>query len=176
MDLTSWDEIAPVLSVLSPIIVILLSGLWFNNSLEKLKSRLQANQVIVQKRAEIYAEIQEPLNDIYCYIKRVGKWKTLTPEDVIDRKRKVDQKMHSTRPFWSNEMQRSYKEFMDTCFVTNRGHMANAGIVAEAIKFQELDSWRDEFDEYFHGKFVESKLDQANNKLMKALSKDFGVD
>ncbi|PSU99762.1 hypothetical protein [Photobacterium kishitanii] len=176
MDLTNWDKIAPVLSVLSPIIVILLSGLWFNSSLEKLKSRLQANQAIVQKRAEIYAEIQEPLNGIYCYIKRVGKWKKLTPKDVIDSKRKVDQKMHSTRPFWSNEMQLAYKEFMDACFVTNRGHKANAGIVAEVIKYQELDSWKDEFNEYFEGNFVESKLDQANDKLMKAFSKDFGVD
>jgi len=176
MNLTSWMELAPVLAVVSPIVVLLLSGLWFNRSLEKLKIRLQASQAIVQKRAEIYTEIQEPLNDIYCYIKRVGKWKTLKPSDVIERKRVVDQKMHATRPFWSEQMQKSYQEFMDVCFVTYRGHKINAGIVAEVAKFQELSSWEVEFSSYFDGNFNEPKLDKANDKLMRSLSIDFGVD
>ena len=176
MDLTTWNDLAPLLAVLSPIVVILLSGLWFNKSLEKLKSRLQTSRAIVQKRSEIYTEIQDSLNDIYCYIKRVGKWKTITPEEVIERKRLVDQKMHATRPFWSKGMRDAYKDFMDVCFVTNRGHKINAGIVAEVVKYQELDSWKDEFIDYYDGSFDESKLDQVNNKLMAALSKDFGVE
>ncbi|QUM85465.1 hypothetical protein [Moritella sp. 28] len=176
MDVDSWLKVAPILAIVSPIIVLLISGLWFNRSLEKLKSRLQASQAIVEKRANIYVDIQEPLNDIYSYIKRVGKWKTLTPSDVIECKRKVDQKMHATRPFWSKQMQKSYKEFMDICFVTNQGHAINAGIVAEVAKFQELDSWESEFTAYFTGEFDESKLDKANDKLMSSLSKDFGVD
>jgi hypothetical protein len=176
MNLTSWIELAPVLAVVSPIVVLLLSGLWFNRSLEKLKSRLQASQAIVQSRAKIYTEIQEPLNDIYCYIKRVGKWKTLKPSDVIAHKRVVDQIMHATRPFWSKQMQKSYQEFMDVCFVTNRGHRINAGIVAEVAKFKELESWKYEFYAYFDGDFNEEKLDKANDKLMRSLSKDFGVD
>jgi len=176
MDLTTWKDLAPLLAVFSPIVVLVLSGLWFNQSLEKLKSRLQTTQAIVQKRAEIYTEMQEPLNDIYCYIKRVGKWKTITPEKVIRRKRFVDQKMHATRPFWSKGMQDAYKEFMGVCFVTNRGHIVNAGIVAEVVKYQELDSWKDEYIDYYDGGFDESRLDQVNDKLMDALSKDFGVE
>jgi hypothetical protein len=176
MDLDSWIKVAPILAIVSPVVALFLSGLLFNRSLEKLKSRIQASQAVVEKRAEIYAEIQEPLNDIYCYIKRVGKWKTLKPSGVIERKRKVDQKMHATRPFWSKQMQESYKEFMAVCFVTNRGHTINAGIVAEVAKFQELDTWESEFIAYFSGDFDESKLDKANDKLMSSLSQDFGVD
>ncbi|GAC02871.1 MAG: hypothetical protein ACKVI8_20150 [Paraglaciecola sp.] len=175
MDLTTWKDLAPLLAVFSPIVALLLSALWFNRSLEKLKSRLQITQVIVQKRAEIYTEMQEPLNEIYCYIKRVGKWKITTPEQVLAHKRFVDQKMHATRPFWSMGMQAAYKEFMDVCFVTNRGHKINAGIVAEVVKYQELNSWKDEFIGYYDGSFDESRLDQVNDKLMVALSNDFGV-
>ena len=176
MDFTYWKNYAPLLAVFSPIVVIILSGLWFNRSLEKLKSRLQTSQAIVQKRSEVYSEIQEPLNHIYCYIKRVGKWKSLTPEEVINSKRLVDQKMHTTRPFWSKAVRDVYEEFMQVCFVTNRGHTVNAGIVAEAAKYQDLDSWESEFIDYYAGSFDESRLDQVNDKLMAAFSKDFGVE
>ncbi|MEP1446175.1 MAG: hypothetical protein ABJK37_08705 [Paraglaciecola sp.] len=176
MELTSLKEYVPLLAVLSPIVAVFVSGFWSNRSLEKLKSRLQASQAIVQKRVEIYSEIQESLNDIYCYIKRVGKWKTLTPIELINRKRLVDEKMHATRPFWSKGMRDAYKEFMDVCFVTNRGHKVNAGIVAEVVKYQKLDTWQNGFKEYYDGSFDESKLDNVNDKLMAALSKDFGVE
>jgi hypothetical protein len=176
MDLLSWEGMAPILAVFSPILVLLLSGLWLNGSLEKLKSRLQKSQALVQKRAEIYSEIQEPLNDIYCYIKRMGKWKKQTPEEVLECKRIIDQKMYSTRPFWSKDMQFAYEDFMNTCFVTNRGHTVNAGIVAEVVKYKELDTWKEDFLGYYDGDFDESKLEKVNDKLMSAFSKDFGIE
>lgn len=176
MDLENWETIVPILAVFSPILALLISGLWFNRSLEKLKNRLQMSQAIIQKRAEIYSEIQEPLNNIYCYIKRVGKWKDFTPKDVVEFKRLVDQKMHATRPFWSKEMQVAYKDFMNICFVTNRGHKEDAGITAEVAKYKNLDSWKEEFEDCYGGTFNELKFDQSNSNLMSALSKDFGVE
>lgn len=176
MDLPPWKELAPIFAVLSPIFVLLLSGLWLNKSLEKLKSRLQLNHAIIQKRADIYAEIQEDLNSIYSYIKRVGNWKALTPMDILEHKRKVDQKIHSTKPYWSKDMLNNYNYFMKTCFVTNRGHKIDAGIVAEVDKYKKLDSWNGDFEIHFDGIFNETTLDKANDNLMSALSKDFGVE
>lgn len=166
----------PMLAIISPIIVLLISGLWLDHSLEKLKSRLQKSQAIVQKRAEIYSEIQKSLNNIYCYIKRVGKWQEFTPKQIVECKRVLDQEFHATRPFWSKEMWNAYEEFMRACFVTNRGHKSNASIIAEVEKYKELDSWDDRFTDYYHDGFSESKLDEANDNLMNALSKDFGVE
>jgi hypothetical protein len=175
MSLITLKEITPFLAVFSPIIAILISGLWSNRSLEKLKARIQSSQTVVAKRVELYSNIQEPLNEIYCYIKRVGSWKEYTPEDVIDLKRSVDKKIYSSLPFWSEEMRKTYFEFMDICFETNRGHRINAGIIADPSKYRELQSWKPEFEDYFCGSYSESKLDEMNIKLMSAFSKDFGV-
>lgn len=172
IDLTKISLLA---SIVSPILLIILSFL-INIFLEKNKSRLQVNQTIFKKRVEIYDEIQEPLNNIYCYIKRVGKWKEFTPESIINYKRVIDQKFHATRPFWSKGMREAYDSFMDTCFITNRGHKSNASIIAEVAKYKELDSWDDTFIDFYHDGFNKSKLDKANDHLLNALSKDFGVE
>ena len=158
-------------------IAIFCGGCFFNVVLEKVKSKHQLSHSIIEKRANIYAEIQEDLNNIYSYIKRVGKWKDLTPEQIIECKRKVDQKIYSTKPYWSKEMFKSYNGFMKTCFETNRGHAQNAGIIAEIDKYKEKELWSSDFEAYFSkNDYDEGQLDWANNKLMDALSKDFGVD
>ena len=172
IDLTKISLLA---SIVSPILLIILSFL-INIFLEKNKSRLQVNQTIFKKRVEIYDEIQEPLNNIYCYIKRVGKWKEFTPENIINYKRVIDQKFHATRPFWSKGMQEAYNGFMDTCFITNRGHKVNARIIAEVEKYKESDSCKDASRDYYCNGFDEPTLDKANDNLMNAFSKDFGVE
>lgn len=176
MELKNYLDYSPILAIFSPIIVLLLSGLWLNRSLEKLKSRLQKSQEIVKKRAEIYSEIQEPLNNIYCYIKRIGDWKEFTPKDIVEYKRVIDRSFHVTRPFWSKEVWKAYENFMNTCFVTNRGHKVNAGIIAEVAKYEKLKSWDDGFTDCYHDGFDQPKLEKANDNLMNALSKDFGVE
>ncbi len=173
------DETVKIVKIISPFVTLLtvyIVGVWLNSRLENLKSRLQLDHIIIKKRADIYAEIQEDLNDIYGYLKRVGAWKDLVPKDIVARKRKVDKKMYVTRPYWSKEMFSSYEAFMGVCFVTNRGHKRDAGIIGDIKMYQGLKNWEQEFEGSFELGFDESKLDKSNKKLFQALSKDFGVE
>jgi len=158
-----------------PLIVVLLTGWWLNKRLENIKSRLQLDHSIIQKRAEIYAEIQDELNNIYSYIKRVGKWKELTPVTILESKRLIDQKIHTTKPYWSKNTIEQYEEFMNVCFKTFRGHGKDAGIKANIDRYKALPNWQETFTDSFVSGYDESSLDEINNKLMSALSKDFGI-
>lgn len=168
-------EIAPVISAIMPLIIIFITGWWVNKRLENIKSRLQLDHSIIEKRAGIYAEIQDDLNNIYSYIIRVGKWKELTPEDILESKRLVDQKFHTTKPYWSENTMTQYEELMKVCFKTYRGHGKDAGIRAEIEQYKTLENWKLSFDDSFVGGYDKASLNNANKVFMDALSKDFGI-
>jgi len=168
-------EIAPVISAVMPLIVILLTGWWVNKRLETIKSRLQIDHSIIEKRAGIYAEIQDDLNNIYSYILRVGNWKDLTPIQILKSKRLVDQKLHTTKPYWSESTVTRYEEFMEICFKTFRGHGKDAGIRAEVEKYKSLSNWEQSYSDSFVGGYDKASLTSANKKLIDSFSKDFGI-
>lgn len=168
-------EIAPVISAVMPLIVILLTGWWVNKRLEKIKSRLQIDHSIIEKRAAIYAEIQDDLNNIYSYILRVGNWKDLTPIQILESKRIVDQKFHTTKPYWSENTMTKYEEFMEICFKTFRGHGKDAGIRAEIERYKTLNNWKQSYCDSFVSDYDKVSLTSANKNLMDSLSKDFGI-
>ncbi|WP_420589078.1 hypothetical protein [Bacterioplanoides sp.] len=168
-------EFAPVLSAFMPLIVILLTGWWLNRSLENVKSRLQMDHSIIEKRADIYSEVQDEINNIYSYILRVGNWKELTPVRVLESKRIVDKKIHTTKPYWSQSTIATYETFMDVCFKTYRGHGLDAGIRAEVDRYKILSNWEECYRDFFVGGYDKSSLIKANKNLMASLSKDFGI-
>ncbi len=165
-----------LISAFMPLIVIILTGIWVNKRLEKLKSRFQLDHAIIQKRADSYAEIQDDINKIYSYIKRVGDWKDYTPEDVLAAKRKSDKKFHTTKPYWSKDAFDSYSEFIKVCFKEYRGNGMDAGIIAQMDKYSALPNWNDTFAQGFVGGYDKSLLENAYSALMKSLSRDFGVE
>lgn len=170
-----FKDYSPIIPVLGSLLSALLVGIWFNSRLEQLKSRLQLDHSIIKKRADFYAEIQNDLNYIYSYIKRVGRWKELTPGDVLESKRIVDQRFHTTRPFWSEQAFSAYEHFMDTCFKTYRAHGLDAGIIADITQYQDLPTWKQEYTDSFEQGFELTLLEGAYLNFMEALSKDFGT-
>ncbi len=168
-------EMSPFISAIMPLIIVLISGLWLNKKLENIKSRLQLDHSIIQKRAEIYSEIQDDLNNIYSYIRRVGKWKEFTPEKILQSKRLVDQKFYTTQPYWSKNTINKYKELMYICFKTHRGHTQDAGIRANVEKYKSLSNWKDSFENSFISDYDESHLNKIHGEFMEILSKDFGI-
>ena len=165
----------PLISALMPLLVIILTGIWVNKRLEKIKSRLQLDHSIIEKRAEIYASVQDDINTIYSYILRVGEWKSNTPSDILECKRNVDKTFHSTKPYWSKEAFEAYEHFIEVCFKAYRGHGKDAGIIAKVERYQMLDNWQPSFSCSFENGYDKEKLMAANQSLMTALSKDFGI-
>jgi hypothetical protein len=158
-----------------PLIALFIAGCWFNDRIEKIKSRLQIDHSIIEKRADIYADIQEDINAIYSYIRRIGNWKDLTPPKILIAKRKIDRTMYSTKPYWSKSVMDDYKSFMNVCFKTNLGHTKDAGIIANVNNYKKLSNWEPEFIKAFETGFDEVTLDRANESLQNSLSKDFGI-
>ncbi|MEZ9470456.1 hypothetical protein AB4211_08610 [Vibrio lentus] len=167
---------APLISAVMPLCVVLLTGYLINTKLENVKSRLQLDHSIIEKRAETYALVKDDLNDIYSYIRRRGNWKEHTPEIIIGHKRTLDKAFYSTKPYWSNGAFSAYESFMKVCFKTNRGHGLDAGIIAEVNNYKNLDHWNDCFNDCFESGYDKAKLDEANKSLMEAFSKDFGIN
>lgn len=176
LTLDDWVKVSKIFTPLIQLFAVWTVGWWINNEVEKLKSRLQLNNSLIEKRTDIYADVGNDLNTIYTYIKRVGDWKDLTPMAIIVCKREVDKRIHTTQPYWSQDLIKAYANFMGVCFVTNLGHKKNAGIIADIEKYKKLSNWKEDFNQcYQPSDFNEDKLDKAYQQLMDALSEDFGV-
>lgn len=53
-----------------------------------------------------------------CYFTFIGRWKLLTPPEVISLKRDLDRLFFSALPLFSEACENAYHEFMSACFAT----------------------------------------------------------
>ena len=171
-----WVEYAKVIGPLLTPIVVVIVGFFIQRTIAKYVARATLDHAIIDKRAEIYSTVEFGLNDIYCYIKRVGNWKEKTPADIIEAKRAIDRIMYASKPYWSTELFNCYRDFMYTCFDTYRGTNKDAGIIAEQNKYKSLKTWRGSFSSFYAPGFDEDKLDKNFARLEWAFSLDFGIE
>lgn len=171
-------EVAQLLaSTLTPISLVVI-GYFLNKTLALQGQQWRENDKLIEKRIEIYSEIANPLNKIYCYIQDVGDYKSLYPETVVNSKRSSDRLFHMYRPIWSRETIIAYKSFSAASFevFNGSGHDAKIRTVstekkaaAELGKTRWLEDWEvlitEERDENYHKKYV---------RLMNAFSDDLG--
>lgn len=171
-------EIAKLLvSILTPISLVII-GYFLNKTLALQGKKMRDNDKLIAKRIEIYSEIANPLNKIYCYIQDVGDYKTLYPEAIIKSKRSCDRLFHMFRPIWSRETIYAYKSFSAASFDVFNGSGNDARIktvstekkaAAELGKGRWLDDWdaliTEQRDPDYHRKYV---------RLMNAFSIDLG--
>src|SRR5262249_12053606 len=67
-------------------------------------------------RIDIYKVAGPLLNDIYAFQFHVGKWRELTPEMVVSKKRDLDALMYSHESLLSTEFFERYRRFMHEVF------------------------------------------------------------
>lgn len=104
----SLEKAKLAVAMLTPIIVLII-GIFVSNSI---KDAERSSGL----RSDIYNKVGGELNDIYSYVAFVGKWKELTPADIIASKRTVDKAMYTYKPFFSKELFATYERFMNECF------------------------------------------------------------
>ena len=75
-----------------------------------------ANQTVVTRRLELFADIAPGLNKLLCFATFVGSWKELEPAAVIALKRSLDETMYANRVLFSEELFEAYRHFMGTLF------------------------------------------------------------
>jgi hypothetical protein len=162
------------LSSATPIIVLIL-GIWAKNIAIDYERRAALNGRIIEKRVEIYEKIGEDLNDIFVFLLQVGDWKQFSPDQIIDKKRRLDKLMYINRPYWSDDVFLSYNEFMDSAFETYTEVGEDAKIKTVTIKFEKLPNWNEKWKKQFSKSPTKNSILATNyTTLMKHFSREFG--
>ncbi len=143
-------EIAKLaVSALTPIVVLFL-GVVVHRFSKRLEHAQWANQKLIEKRLAVYDAMAPQMNDLLCFCTFVGRWQTLTPPEILDRKRDLDRQFYVSAPLFSQKFACLYQTFMDTCFKTYGGHATHARLrIGLEYRQQHVRDWRPEWTTYF---------------------------
>jgi hypothetical protein len=115
---SSWTslQIATVtVAALTPITVAGL-GVLFARASRRIEQVQWANQIVVTRRLDIFAQLAPGLNQLLCFATFVGGWKEIQPRQAISIKRRLDETMYANRVLFSEELFACYHQFMTTLF------------------------------------------------------------
>ncbi|ADJ47545.1 hypothetical protein AMES_5720 [Amycolatopsis mediterranei S699] len=106
-----------IVAALTPLSVALI-GVVLTRSMRRLEHSNWLNQKLIEKRIEVLGEALPKLNDLYCYFSWIGTWASLSPVDVLQRKRDLDRLFHANRAFFTSSAFDVYGAFIDLLFET----------------------------------------------------------
>lgn len=75
-----------------------------------------ANQTVVTRRLDIFAQLAPGLNQLLCFATFVGGWKEIQPCQAIAIKRQLDETMYASKVLFSDQLFTAYHQFMATLF------------------------------------------------------------
>jgi hypothetical protein len=174
------DLIQTVAAVSVPIVVAVV-GYKLNHRLKLYEASQWRNQELIKARLQYFGQLAPMLNDLMCYLRFIGRWKELTPPDVVAIKRNADRLFYSVAPLFSEQAMRAYQDFVAVCFSTHNRWGADARIRSGFIRRRDAarEAWRPEWEELFthqeSDQIEETSMAkvQANyNKLLAALVED----
>ena len=164
-----------IVSLLTPLTIAIV-GYYIQKVLAQQNQNWKIQERLADKRVEIYGNIAEDLNRIYCYVMDVGTFKSESPEAILAAKRNVDKNMYMYQAFWPAETFQRFNDYMDSAFATYRGVGEDATIRAKisekkAAYEKSGEEWPAEWDKRFT-----EKRDQDHKvkykKLMDLISRD----
>jgi hypothetical protein len=135
---------------------------------------------LIDLRLDVYQEMARPLNDLLCFFRTVGNFQEITPPEALKRKRTLDKAFYVNRYLMSEEWERSYRAFIDACFLTYRAAAKPAQLRASRTKQRaEREKWQQEWDDLLIAEgdtpIGLSELSGRYEALMTAFSHDIGV-
>jgi hypothetical protein len=112
---TSVQIVTVVVGALTPLTVAGL-GVYVARASRRIEQVQWANQTVVTRRLDIFAELAPGLNQLLCFATFVGGWKEIQAHQAIATKRQLDETMYANRVLFSDELFAAYREFMTTLF------------------------------------------------------------
>ncbi len=91
----------------------------------------------VDRRFSVWEEMSPDINQIYSYFLYVGDWKAIRPEEVIQKKRHLDDLIYSNRIFFNNQFFDSYTAFTKAAFDTYQGWDEDPKL--NTVRIRDLD-------------------------------------
>ena len=132
---------------------------------------LERSSARSQQAIKIYNEVGPKLNSLLAYYTYVGKWKEMSPLQVIKLKRDLDAAMHTNRPMLSENLFKEYNKFMNTLFHTyqewGKDAKLNTGWIKRKPAFEVSNkgkTWSSEWNERFSGEdFSPTRMKNARS-------------
>jgi hypothetical protein len=151
------------------------------------QSLLENNKRIYEHRYLLYQEVSLKLNHILCYFNYVGRWKELSPIQIIEDKRFCDERIYSNAILFSHEFVLEYRNFIRTAFKEFSGEGFDAKLKtdlnAHKINFPDKALWsKNNWDKYFMAPNEYNEIDiqrsvfNKYNDLLKLIAKELAIE
>jgi hypothetical protein len=116
--MASWTSLQIATLAVDALIPVTVAGLGvvFARTSRRIEQVQWANQTVVTRRLDIFAQLAPGLNQLLCFATFVGGWKEIEPRQAIALKRELDQVMYANKVLFSGELFAAYREFMAALF------------------------------------------------------------
>ncbi len=152
---SSWTglQIATLaVQALTPLTVAGL-GVFIARASRRIEQVQWANQTVVTRRLDTFAELAPGLNQLLCFATFVGGWKEIQPRQAITVKRKLDETMYASRVLFSDYLFAAYHHFMTTLFAmyatTDADAQLRAPIESKWGNRRNMSWWEDSMTSLF---------------------------
>ena len=147
-----WLEYLKLLAGIATPLVAAWFGYYISKAVKRLEASALMNQKIIERRLKVFDDMSPLLNDLYCYFRRIGHWRELSPPALISAKRTLDKTFYINRALFSVEFEAKYFSFiMDDCFKPYVGEHKNAQLRMDpkVHKEDEAHQWDPAWDALF---------------------------
>lgn len=151
----SWNSVqiaAVAVAALTPLTVAGLGVLLARTS-RRIEQVQWANQTVVTRRLDIFAQLAPGLNQLLCFATFVGGWKEIQARQAIALKRQLDEIMYANRVLFSDELFAAYHQFMITLFAmwttTDADALLRAPIESQWGNRRNMPWWDDSMTRLF---------------------------
>ncbi len=174
------DVVKTLAAVAVPVVVAVV-GYRLSRRLKLWEASQWRNQELIKARLQYYGQLAPMINDVMCYLTFVGRWKELTPPEVIAIKRDMDRLFFSVAPLFSQQAFDAYRDFGNACFGEYARWSLDAQIRSGFVRRRQArpNSWDPEWEKLFTLKENQDvhQLDLAlvrdqYNRLLAALVED----
>ncbi len=143
-----------------------------------------ANRRAVERLIEIHKEMAPLLNDLLCFFRLIGHFRSIDPPELLLRKRKLDRLFFTNEHLFGESFQLKYQTFMKECF----SHWTAPGEDALIRASRELQrdergaasTWLDEWNQLFieepdDARQLTKAQQLAYNDVMRTFATEIGI-
>jgi len=176
---TSLQTATLAVAALTPLTVVGLGVLLARTS-RRIEQVQWANQTVVTRRLEIFAQLAPGLNQLLCFATFVGSWKDIEPAQAISIKRELDQTMYANKVLFSGELFAAYHQFMGGLFAmyatTGADALIRAPIASRWGDRRQLAWWHEDMAALFAAESASlDDIQAAHDELSGRLRADLYV-
>lgn len=156
----------PIATVGVGILIFRLSARW-----ELVRAR---SDRVMQRKIQSIDVLAPRANEIYCFLRRVGYWRELTPQAVLAAKRAADKEYYANTFLFGASMFIAYEAFMNAAFRVYQGAATDAKIRADVQRY--LQAGMDCDPAAFESDVVAlTELDALYRRLRNAMASELDI-